>query len=202
MLNLTKGERLDLSKVAPNTKVYGFALGWDPQKFDGKPFDLDASVFFLKDGKVVDGVPDFLFYGATGFVKETGIQNFLGCASHSGDDQNGGKAGDDETIKIDTSKVNTTKYNEAQFNVTIYEADARKQTFGQVDNAFIRVFDAETGVDIAKFDLTEDACTNTAVVMSKLYFKDGTWRFQAIGSGFNGGLAALCNSVGIAANAG
>lgn len=200
-INLSKGQRIDLTKVAPNTSKFAFALGWNPQKFDGKAFDLDATAFLTKDGKA-SSVADFVFYGMSGFDASTGIKNYKGFISHSGDDQTGGKAGDDEIITVDVTKIDTNIYNDIQFNVTIYEADVRKQTFGQVDDAFIRVYDVDTQKEICRYDLTEDYSGNTAIVVGRLYFKDGSWRFQSVGGGYNGGLSALCSGVGLSANNG
>lgn len=201
VINLTKGARIDLTKAAPNTQKFAFGLGWDGQKFDGQEFDCDASAFLTKGGKCA-GIEDLVFYLTPGFVEGKGIQDYRGFASHSGDNKTGAGAGDDETITIDTSKINTNEVDKIQFNVTIYEGNARKQTFGQIDNCYIRVYDPATGVEICRYDLTEDFCTQTAVVIGELYFKDGSWRFQAVGGGYDGGLAALLAGVGLSANGG
>jgi tellurium resistance protein TerD len=210
VINLKKGERIDLAKVAPNTTRFAFALGWKPQQFDGKDFDLDASAFLTKDG-VCSGVADMVGYMTPGFVTQEaidaglikdpgyrGIKDYLGFATHTGDDKTGGKPGDDETIIFDTKKVDTNKYNDIQFNCTIYEAKERNQTFGQVDDAFIRVYDADTQKEVCRFDLTEDYSLHTAVVVGKLYHKD-TWKFQAVGGGYINGLSGLCAGVGLSA---
>lgn len=202
VINLTKGARIDLTKAAPNVSKFAFALGWDAQKFDGQEFDADATAFLTKGG-IATGVNDMVGYMTPGFVGATdpnpnkGIKDFRGFASHSGDDLTGGNPGDDEVITIDTAKIDTNVVDEIQFNVTIYEATTRKQTFGQIDNAFIRVFDPATGKEICRYDLTEDFSLETAVVVGKLYFKDGTWRFQAVGGGYKDGLAGLCRGVGL-----
>lgn len=211
-INLTKGERIDLSKVAPGTTVFGVALGWDTQKYDGGlKFDLDATAFCTKGG-VSSGIKDMIGYMTPGFVTEDdikknpslkpGIQNYRGFASHSGDDLTGGKPGDDEIITIDSSKVPLAEIDSIQFNATIYEAITRKQTFGQVSNSFIRVFDKETDKEICRFDLGEDFSTQTAVVAGRLYNHNGTWKFEAIGAGYNDGLAGLCKGVGLSASNG
>lgn len=200
VINLTKGGRIDLTKAAPGVNKFAFALGWNPQKFSGADFDLDATAFLTKGGKCV-GVADFVGYMTPGFG-DAGLKDYRGFASHSGDDKSGGKPGDDETITIDTSRVDLNQCDEIQFNVTIYDAAARKQTFGQVDNAFIRVYDPSTGNEICRYDLTEDYSSDTAVVVGKLYSKDGTWRFQAVGGGYHDGLAGLVQGVGLAAMGG
>jgi len=190
VISLTKGGRIDLSKAAPSTLKFAFGLGWDPQKFDSVDFDLDGSAFAMKGGKVNSGA-EFLFYGTPG------LSILGGAVTHSGDNLTGAGAGDDETITVDTSKIDTNAVEEIQFNVTIYDAETRKQTFGQVDNAYIRVYDPATKVEIARYDLTEDYFGETAVVFGKLYYKDGSWRFQAVGSGYKGGLKALASAVGL-----
>lgn len=195
VLCLTKGARLDLTKAAPSCVRFACGLGWDTQKFDGPAFDLDASAFVLKDGKALS-IKDLVFYG--------NLKHESGAVYHSGDNLTGDGAGDDEVITIDTSKLDTSKYNEVEVAVTIYDADQRKQTFGQVDNAFIRIFDADKPAEkeICRYDLTEDYSAHTAVVVGKLYFKDNSWRFQAVGGGYTGGLQALCTGVGLAASGG
>jgi tellurium resistance protein TerD len=212
IVNLDKGGRIDLSKAAPGASKFKFALGWDPQPYNnGDEFDLDASAFLTKDGKCISAA-DLFGYFTTGFVTEDmlkqnsslkpGLQNYRGFISHSGDDLNGALPGDDEVITVDTAKIDLNACNEIQFNVTIYDSIARKQTFGMVNNAFIRVDDAQTGKTICKYDLSEDYSGNTAVVIGKLYHKEGTWRFQAVGGGFKEGLSGLISNVGLAAKNG
>lgn len=212
VVNLAKGGRIDLSKAAPGVHIFAFALGWDPQVYSGADFDLDATAFLTKGGKCVSGA-DLVGYMTPGFVtpemKENnpsllpGLRNYRGFASHSGDDKTGGAPGDDEVILIDTDKIDLNQCDEIQFNVTIYDAVARKQTFGQVSNAFIRVFDPNNpSVEICRYDLTEDYSGDTAVVIGKLYHKDGSWRFQAVGGGFKNGLVGLVSNVGLAAMGG
>ena len=191
VINLTKGQRIDLSKVAPTTTKFHIGLGWDTNKYDGSAaFDLDSSAFLLKDGKAVD-MGSLVYYGK--------LKSDCGSIIHHGDNLTGDGAGDDEVIEVDTAKIDTTKYNEVEISVTIYDADTRKQTFGQVDNAYIRIFDPATGKEVCRYDLTEDYSGSTAVVVGKIYFKDGSWRVQAIGGGYTGGLAAICAAVGLAA---
>lgn len=194
VLNLTKGERVDLTKVAPGVVKFSCGLGWNPQKRDGGAFDLDASAMLMKDGKAY-GPLDLVYF------RSPGLKSGCGSVIHSGDNLTGEGDGDDEVITIDTSKIDTAKYNEVEISVVIYDAEARNQTFGQVDDAFIRVFDAAnpTAPEICRYDLTEDYCTATTVVVGKLYFKNDAWRFQAIGAGSTGGLKALCAAAGLSA---
>jgi tellurium resistance protein TerD len=200
VINLQKGGRIDLSKAAPGVSIFAFALGWDPQQYSGADFDLDATAFLTKGGKCV-GISDLVGYMTPGFGTN-GVKDYRGFASHSGDDLTGGKAGDDETITINTARIDINQCDEIQFNVTIYEAKVRKQTFGQVNNAFIRVYDPSTGKEICRYDLTEDYSNDTAVVIGKLYYKDGSWRFQAVGGGYKDGLSGLVAGVGLAATNG
>lgn len=192
VLNLTKGERIDLTKVAPGVVSFSCGLGWKPQARDGKAFDLDASAMLMKDGKA---------YTSADLVYFRNLKSACGSVVHSGDNLTGEGDGDDEVITIDTTKIDTAKYNEVEISVVIYDAEARNQTFGQVDDAFIRVFDAAnpTAPEVCRYDLTEDYCTATTVVVGKLYFKNDAWRFQAVGAGSTGGLKALCIAAGLAA---
>lgn len=205
IVNLQKGGRIDLSKAAPGATKFKFALGWDPQPYnDEDEFDLDATAFLTKGGKCVSAA-DLVGYFTPGFVKESdpnpnkGLKDYRGFISHSGDDLTGGKPGDCEVITVDTAKVDLNSCDEIQFNCTIYDATARRQTFGMVNNAFIRVEDAQTGQVIAKYDLSEDFSNHTAVVVGKLYYKEGTWRFQAVGGGYRNGLSGLIGGVGLQA---
>jgi tellurium resistance protein TerD len=197
VINLTKGGRVDLTKVAPNTVKFGIGLGWDTNKYNGSAdFDLDASAFLLKDGKAAS-MGELVYYGSPKIDGK--LSSPCGSVIHTGDNLTGEGDGDDEVIMFDPAKIDASKHNEVEISCTIYDADNRKQTFGQVDNAFIRVFDADTKAEICRYDLTEDFSTFTAVVVGKFYFKEGSWRFQAIGGGYTGGLAAICNGVGLAA---
>ena len=164
-------------------------LGWDVNAFDsGADFDLDAAAFLLGDsGKVADS-NDFVFY--------SNLTHPSGSVVHQGDNLTGVGDGDDEQIKVDLSKVpdNITKI---AFTVTIYEAEQRRQNFGQVSNAFIRIYNEETGEEMIRYDLGEDFSIETAAVFGELYKNGGEWKFNAIGNGFQGGLAALCANFGV-----
>lgn len=188
VLNLTKGERVDLTKAAPGVTKFACGLGWNPQKRAGEDFDLDASALLLKDGKAT-GPKDLIYF--------RNFTSVCGSVAHQGDNLTGEGDGDDEIIIFNTTKIDTAKYNEVEISVTIFEAEARKQTFGQVDDAFIRIFNPDTKEEICRYDLTEDYSTATTVVIGKLYYKNDAWRFQAVGAGSTGGLKALCQAAGL-----
>jgi tellurium resistance protein TerD len=188
VLNLTKGERVDLTKAAPGTMKFACGLGWNPRVSAGAKFDLDASAMLMKDGKAT-AASDLIYF--------SNLKSANSSVVHSGDNLTGEGDGDDETIIIDVSKIDTAKYNEVEISVVIYDAVNRSQNFGQVDDAFIRMYDADTKVEILKYDLTEDYSTATTVVVGKLYFKNEAWRFQAVGNGTTGGLKALCDAAGL-----
>jgi len=188
-ISLKKGQKVDLTKTNPGLKNILIGLGWDTNKYDGgKDFDLDASVFLLGEGGKVNSDDDFVFYG--------NLKHVSGSVEHLGDNLTGAGEGDDEEIKIDLSKVpeNVAKID---FTVTIYEAEERKQNFGQVENAFIRVVNEATGEELIRYDLGEDFSIETAVVIGELYRNKGEWKFNAIGSGFSGGLASLGKNYGV-----
>ena len=164
-------------------------LGWDVNQFDtGGDFDLDAAAFLLSDSGKVTKSEDFVFYG--------NLQHPSGSVQHMGDNLTGEGDGDDEQIRIELSKVpeNLTKI---AFTVTIYEPEQRRQNFGQVNNAFIRIYNEDTGEELLRYDLGEDFSIETAVVFGELYKNNGEWKFNAIGSGYQGGLAALCGNFGV-----
>lgn len=179
-INLSKGERINLSKEAPSLKRAGIGLGWDINATDtGAAFDLDASIFMLAaNGKIVNE-KYFVFYN--------NVSSPDGSVKHEGDSRTGEGAGDDETISIDLDKVDAS-VQEILFVVTIHEAEQRKQNFGQVRNSYIRIYDNITEKQIAKYELEEDASVETAIEFGKLYRKDGEWRFQAVGTGYKSGL--------------
>jgi len=188
-VSLAKGQKVDLTKTNPGLKEVLIGLGWDTNKYDGgHDFDLDSAAFLLgANGKVTsDG--DFVFYN--------NLKHTSGAVQHLGDNLTGAGEGDDEQLKIDLSKVPET-IQKIDFTVTIHEADTRKQNFGQVENAFIRVVNATTNEELIRYDLGEDFSVETAVVVGELYRHGGEWKFQAIGSGFSGGLAALGRNFGV-----
>ena len=187
-INLSKGQKVDLTKGNPSLKKILVGLGWDVNAFEGADFDLDAAAFMLgADGKCPTE-KEFVFYGNLKHATESVI--------HMGDNLTGAGDGDDEQITVDLSKV-PENVEKIAFTVTIYEADVRKQNFGQVSNAYIRLVDETTGAELIRYDLGEDFSIETAVVVGELYRHNGEWKFNAIGSGFQGGLAALCGHYGI-----
>ena len=188
-VNLKKGQKVSLTKDNPGLKNVVVGIGWDVNRFDtGGSFDLDSSAFLITDAGKVSRQEDFIFYG--------NLKHPSGAVEHLGDNRTGEGEGDDEQIKVDLSKV-PENISKIAFAVTIYEAEERNQNFGQVNNAFIRIYNAETGEEMLRYDLGEDFSIETAAVFGELYRHNGEWKFNAIGSGFQGGLAALCSNYGI-----
>ena len=188
-ISLQKGQKVSLTKGNPGLKKVVVGLGWDVNQFDtGGDFDLDAAAFLLGDSGKVAKAEDFVFYG--------NLTHPSGSVQHMGDNLTGEGDGDDEQIKIDLTQVpaNVTKI---AFTATIYEPEQRRQNFGQVNNAFIRIYNEETGEEMLRYDLGEDFSIETAVVFGELYKNNNEWKFNAIGSGYQGGLAALCANYGV-----
>ncbi len=188
-INLSKGQKVSLTKDNPGLSKIQVGLGWDVNAFDsGVDFDLDASVFLTDASGKCASDSDFIFYG--------NLKDKSGSVVHRGDNRTGDGEGDDEQIDIELAKVpeNIAKI---AFTVTIYDADKRKQNFGQVSKAYCRIIDQTTSQELVRFDLGEDFSIETAVVVGELYRNNGEWKFNAIGSGFQGGLAALCSHYGI-----
>ncbi|MBK8753223.1 MAG: TerD family protein [Candidatus Competibacteraceae bacterium] len=187
-ISLNKGGKLSLSKEAPDLKKVLVGLGWDARATDGVDFDLDASAFLLgSDGKARSEA-DFIFYNQ--------LKSACGSVQHTGDNLTGAGEGDDETIMVDLSRV-PAEVQKIAVTVTIHEAEQRRQNFGQVMNAYIRLVNAETNVEVARYDLAEDASTETAMIFGELYRHGGEWKFSAVGQGYAGGLAAMCRQYGI-----
>ncbi|MBM1188493.1 MULTISPECIES: TerD family protein [Pseudomonas] len=187
-LSLSKGGNLSLTKEAPGMTKVLVGLGWDARSTDGQDFDLDASAFLLKaDGKV-RADSDFIFYNQ--------LKSVDGSVEHTGDNRTGEGDGDDEAIKVDLSKV-PAEIDKIAFTVTIHEAEARRQSFGQVRNAFIRIVNQDTNVEVGRYDLAEDASTETAMIFAELYRHGTEWKFRAVGQGFKGGLKPLAESFGL-----
>ena len=188
-INLTKGQKVNLSKDNPGLKNIMVGLGWDVNAFDsGADFDLDASAFLAGANGKCPMDKDFIFYG--------NLEHESGAVKHMGDNLTGEGDGDDEQIEVDLSLV-PGNIEKIAFTVTIYEAESRRQNFGQVSNAYIHIMDTATNTELLRFDLGEDFSIETAVVVGELYKNNGEWKFNAIGSGFQGGLAALCAHYGI-----
>lgn len=188
-INLSKGQKVDLTKGNPGLNNIMIGLGWDVNAFDsGVDFDLDAAAFLLGDNGRCPTDKDFIFYG--------NLEHGSGAVKHMGDNLTGEGDGDDEQVQIDLSKI-PANISKIAFTVTIYDSDARRQNFGQVSNAFIRIVDEVHNTELIRYDLGEDFSVETAVVVGELYRHNGEWKFNAIGSGFQGGLAALCGHYGI-----
>ncbi|OUP51924.1 chemical-damaging agent resistance protein C [Butyricicoccus pullicaecorum] len=188
-ISLQKGQKVDLTKGNPSLKHVLVGLGWDVNRYDGGfAFDLDASAFLLGANGQTPNTDAFIFYG--------NLKHPSGAVEHMGDNLTGEGDGDDEQIMVDLTKI-PDSIEKIAFTVTIYEAEQRRQNFGQVDNSFIRIVDNDTGKELIRYDLGEDFSIETAIVVGEIYRHGGGWKFNAVGSGFQGGLAALCANYGI-----
>lgn len=188
-INLSKGQKVDLTKGNPGLTRLMVGLGWDVNAFDsGADFDLDAAAFMTGENGKCPSEKEFVFYGNLTHPSES--------VKHMGDNLTGEGDGDDEQIFVDLAKV-PASIDKVVFTVTIYDAETRRQNFGQVSNAYIRIMDESNNTEIIRFDLGEDFSIETAVVVGELYRHGNEWKFNAIGSGFQGGLAALCGHYGI-----
>lgn len=187
-ISLAKGSNVNLSKEAPGLNKILVGLGWDARVTDGSAFDLDASCFLLNAGGKVRADNDFCFYNNKNVAD--------GAVVHAGDNQTGAGEGDDEVIKVELSKV-PPEVDKIVFSVTIHEAEARRQNFGQVSKAYIRVVNETGGGEIARYDLSEDASVETAMIFGELYRNGSDWKFRAVGQGFAGGLGPLATSFGV-----
>ncbi|MBQ6374137.1 MAG: TerD family protein [Clostridia bacterium] len=186
---LKKGQKVDLTKSNPGLKKITVGLGWDVNRYDGgSDFDLDASAFLLGANGRVPTDSDFVFYGNS--------TDPSGGVSYGGDNRTGEGEGDDEQIFVDLSLI-PAGVEKIDFTVTIYEAAERRQNFGQVSNAYVRIVDDATGQELIRYDLEEDFSIETALVVGEIYRHNGEWKFNAIGSGFQGGLEALCRNFGV-----
>ena len=187
-ISLSKGGNVSLTKEAPGLTAIMVGLGWDVKATDGAKCDLDAMVFACnKDGKVRSD-PDFIFYG--------NLQSTDGTIKHLGDNLTGDGDGDDEQIRIDLAGL-AADIEKVVVAVTIHEAEKRKQNFGQVEKASIRIVNTTNDEEIADYDLTEDCATQTAMIFGEIYRHDGDWKFKSIGDGFAGGLKALATNYGV-----
>ncbi|AJA44174.1 tellurium resistance protein TerD [Frischella perrara] len=190
-VSLSKGGNVSLSKTDPGMKNVLIGLGWDVRATDGQDYDLDASVFLLAENGKVRNDLDFIFYN--------NLRSADGSVEHTGDNRTGEGDGDDESIKIKLDKIpaNVAKL---VFVVTIHDAAVRRQNFGQIEGAFIRLVNDDTQIEVARYDLTEDASTETAMLFGELYRHNGEWKFRAVGQGYAGGLASVCAQYGINAS--
>lgn len=185
---ITKGQRINLTKETPEMLKFKAAMGWNPSTQPGVDFDLDVSAFLCgADGKVVPN-ENFVYYG--------NLSSSCGSVVHSGDNLTGEGEGDDEVITIDFSKV-PSNVEKITLVVTIHDAEKRKQNFGQVNDAFVRLVDVNNDVEKLKFDLTEDYSTAISLRVCELYRKDNTWRFNALEEPSSDDLGAICRSFGL-----
>ena len=187
-ISLNKGGNVSLSKSAPALKSILIGLGWESRSSDGLDFDLDASAFLLGENGKVSGEHDFIFYN----------QLVSRCKSieHTGDNRTGAGDGDDEALKIELNQV-PAAITRVVVCATIHDAEARKQSFGQVSDAFMRIVNIDNDVEIVRFDLSEDYSTETAMIFGEVYRHNGEWKFKAVGQGYTGGLAAMCGQFGV-----
>lgn len=188
-VGLQKGGNVSLSKEEPGLAKIRIGLGWDARSTDGSDFDLDASAFMLEESGKVSGDDQFIFYNQT--------KSPCGSVVHMGDNRTGAGSGDDEVLLVNLPSV-PARIKAIAFTVTIHEAVARKQNFGQVRNAYIRVMVDDTAQkELARYDLSEDASTETAMVFGEVYRHGEEWKFRAIGQGYQGGLSAMCRQYGV-----
>ncbi|WP_169089890.1 TerD family protein [Paenibacillus sp. PL91] len=188
-VNLSKGQKVDLTKSNPGLSKIAVGLGWDVNKYDGgNAFDLDATAFCLNASGKVNSEKEFIFYNNR--------SNTNGSIVSSGDNRSGEGAGDDESIKINLSAV-PGDIQKVAFCITIHDAGQRNQNFGQVANAYVRVVNEETGEELIRYDLGEDFSVETAVVVGELYRYNSEWKFSAVGSGYQNGLEGLCSDFGV-----
>ncbi|MEH7117090.1 TerD family protein [Neobacillus vireti] len=189
-VSLSKGQKVDLTKTNPGLTKVVIGLGWDTNKYDGgNDFDLDSSVFLLGGNGKVTNEADFIFYNNR--------EGAGGAVVHTGDNRTGAGEGDDEQVNINLSAV-PANVERIAFTITIHEAESRNQNFGQVSNSYVRIFNEATGEELIRYDLGEDFSIETAIVVGELYRHNGEWKFSAIGSGYQGGLAALATDFGLA----
>ncbi|HEV7203285.1 MAG TPA: TerD family protein [Jatrophihabitans sp.] len=187
-VSLTKGGNVSLTKQAPGLNAVVVGLGWDARTTDGKAFDLDASAIVCNaDGKVISD-KHFIFFN--------NLTSPEGAVQHSGDNLTGEGGGDDEQVKVSLSSL-PAEAARVVFPVSIYEGDTAGQTFGQVRNAFIRVVNQADNAELARYDLSEDASTETAMVFGELYRNGDEWKFRAVGQGYSAGLAGIARDFGV-----
>lgn len=187
-VSLSKGANVSLSRLSANLKNILIGLGWDARATVGDSFDLDAAVFMLESSGKVPSDAHFIFYN----------QPVSPCRSieHTGDNRTGAGDGDDEAVKVNLSTIPAV-CQRLVVTVTIHEAGARRQNFGQIGQAFIRIVNQETNEELARFDLSEDYSTETAIIFGEVYRHGNEWKFRAVGQGMSGGLEALCRQYGV-----
>jgi tellurium resistance protein TerD len=193
-ISLVKGGNISLAKAASSSgsssdlRKVTVGLGWDPRATDGQEFDLDAVIFLCSSNGKVRSNADFIFYNQP--------QSADGSVVHQGDNRSGVGDGDDEVVEVQLSSIDSS-IEKVAFAVTIHDADTRRQNFGMVNNAYVRVVNSSDGKEIARFDLSEDSSLETAMVFAELYKRNNEWKFKAIGQGYSGGLGGLASSYGV-----
>ena len=189
IISLQKGQKIDLTKSNPGLSKIVIGLGWDTNKNSGgSNFDLDSCVFLIDKNGKAGGIEDFIYYN--------NLVGGNGSVIHTGDNLTGDGEGDDEQIKVDLLNV-PVHVDKIAITVTIHDAIARGQNFGQVSNAFVRVINETNQQEVMRYDLGEDFSVETALVVCELYRYQGEWKFNAVGNGFSGGLSALCSNYGL-----
>ena len=190
-ISLSKGQKVDLTKSNPGLTNITVGVGWDTNKYDGgQDFDLDSSIFLLNSAGVCANEKDFVFFN--------NLEGGNGSVVHTGDNLTGEGDGDDEQVKVSLSTVPTTVERIA-FAITIHDAEQRSQNFGQVSNSYVRIVNDANGEELIRYDLGEDFSIETAVVVGELYRHGSEWKFNAIGSGYQGGLGSLVKDYGLQA---
>lgn len=188
-INLSKGQKVDLTKSNPGLSNVVVGLGWDTNKYDGgKDFDLDSSVFLLNAESKASSEADFVFYN--------NAKGADGAVEHTGDNRTGEGEGDDEQVKVNLSAV-PSSIEKVTFAITIHDGEERGQNFGQVSNSYVRILNEDTNEELIRYDLGEDFSIETAIVVGELYRHGSEWKFNAIGSGYQGGLGSLVKDFGL-----
>lgn len=188
---LQKGANVNLSKIAPTLTKILVGIGWDVRSTTGDEFDLDASLFMVGENGKVYSDADFIFYNQT--------KSLCGSVEHTGDNRTGEGDGDDESMKVELDKV-PDNIHRLVITVTIYNAESRKQNFGMVSGASVRLVNIMDNIEIIRFDLSEDYSTETAMIFGEIYRYNGEWKFRAVGQGYAGGLRELCVQHGVRVN--
>ncbi len=187
-VSLSKGGNVSLTKEAPGLTAVTVGLGWDVRSTTGTDFDLDASAILVDANGKVTADKDFVFFN--------NLESSDGSVKHLGDNLTGEGEGDDEQVNVDLSKV-PANVDKIVFPVSIYDAESRSQSFGQVRNAFIRIVNQAGGTELARYDLSEDASTETAMVFGELYRNGSDWKFRAVGQGYASGLKGIAQDFGV-----
>jgi len=191
-ISLKKGGNVNLSKEAPSMKLMDLGLGWDARATDGTAYDLDAVAFLVNAAEKVPNDQNFVFYG--------NLKSPCTSVTHEGDNRTGAGDGDDETLSVNLASI-PADIEKIVLAVTINEGVELNQNFGQVSNAYIRIVNKENNQEVARFDLSEDGSTETAMIFGELYRHSGDWKFRAVGQGFNGGLGPLATHFGVSVKA-